>query len=691
MPHKPRPSVLTFLVAFGAAILIPVLGFASLLLFNFATSERAQLEKQARVSAHSLIAAVDLELSKLLVAAEALAASPSIQARDYESFQRHALDALRVWSPNDPNKLAVVLRDLTSQQLANTRISWGQPLPRGSNPDVDQEIVRSKRPSIQGLFTGATSRVPIMSIRVPVFTNAEVTHVLSMAIEPDRFADLVKAYKVPEDWVATLVDGNGRVIARSKEHERFFGKLAPEEFRRADLNEDGVWVGPNLDGTPVLGAHERSPLSGWRAFVGVPSATVEQPLRRSLWLIAAFGVGALMVSLLLAIPFGRRITTSAKALAVSARKLGRGEPVEPVVSGLGEIDEVSDALASASVELKQREAALRASEGRLRATHENAAVGIVEIDKEGRFLYVNEPHARLTGHAREELIGRHFAHATHKDDLGRDVELFQRQVAGEFDIYTIEKKHVRLDGTTGWARVSSTAVRDVNGEFLYAVRVIEDITERKQAQRRQKLLVDELNHRVKNTLTTVQALAYQTFRQALPPEVARERFEARLLALSRTHNLLHESHWQGAPLKDVLLLEIEPFIAENPERLSAHGPALHLPARMAVVLGMVFHELATNAAKYGALSTGSGSVEVTWLVQLQAPSKMLHLKWVERNGPVVSDPKRTGFGSRLIESAARRELNGRASLKYAETGVIFELEVPLQADPEPSEMESAAA
>jgi two-component sensor histidine kinase len=200
-----------------------------------------------------------------------------------------------------------------------------------------------------------------------------------------------------------------------------------------------------------------------------------------------------------------------------------------------------------------------------------------------------------------------------------------------------------------------------------------------------------LNHRVKNTLTTVQALAYQTFRQALPPEVARERFEARLLSLSRTHNLLNESHWQGAPLKDVLLLELEPFIAEKPERLSAHGPALHLPARMAVVLGMVFHELATNAAKYGALSTDSGNVEVTWLVQLQAPGTMLHLKWVERNGPVVAEPKRTGFGSRLIENASRRELNGRATLRYAETGVIFELEVPLQADPEPSEMESAAA
>ena len=140
--------------------------------------------------------------------------------------------------------------------------------------------------------------------------------------------------------------------------------------------------------------------------------------------------------------------------------LGRGQPVAPMKTRVREVDEVSQVLVGASSELREREAALRASEGRLRATHENAAVGVVEVDKEGRFLYVNAAHARLTGHSREELIGRHFAHATHANDLDRDYELFRRQVAGEFAIYTIEKQHVRVDGSLGWARVSSTAVRD---------------------------------------------------------------------------------------------------------------------------------------------------------------------------------------------------------------------------------------
>src|SRR4051812_36245253 len=329
-------------------------------------------------------------------------------------------------------------------------------------------------------------------------------------------------------------------------------------------------------------------------------------IRRSQWLIGALGVLALSLSAILAFLFGRRISRSVQVLAQAARALGRGEPVRPMRLGFGEAEEVGRALAAASSLLRQRETDLRASEGRLRATHENAGVGIVQIDREGRFLYVNEAQTRLTGHTREQLLGRHFAHATHPDDLDRDYELFRRQVAGEFEIYTIEKQHVRVDGTTGWAKVSSTAVRDGDGGFLYAVRVVEDISDRKRAEARQKLLVDELNHRVKNTLMTVQSLAFQTFRQGLPPEMARERFEARLISLSRTHNLLNESHWQGARLKDILTLELNPYTSDGKDRLAASGPNIELPARTAVVLGMVFHELATNAVKYGCFSVPEG-------------------------------------------------------------------------------------
>jgi PAS domain S-box-containing protein len=411
--------------------------------------------------------------------------------------------------------------------------------------------------------------------------------------------------------------------------------------------------------------------------VGVPLAAANQPMKTSLWYIAALGVLALALSTLLAVPFGDRIARPLRALADTARQLGRGQPISPLSTHVREVNEVSDVLATASSELTQREAALRASEGRLRATHENPAIGVVEVDREGRFLYVNEPHARLTRHSREELIGRHFAHATHPEHRDQDLELFRRQVEGDFDFYTIEKRHIRLDGSVGWARVSSTAVRDAQGEFLYAVRLIEDITEQKKAEATQRLLVDELNHRVKNTLATVQALAYQSFRQSLPPEVARERFEARLMSLSRTHNLLNEKNWTGAALKDVVALELEPFIGEHRKRLVTSGPDVDLPARMAVVVGMIFHELATNAAKYGALSIPFGRIAVNWRVALEEDQRVLQVEWIEQGGPPVEQLEHRGFGSRLIKQAATQQLNGRADLRFPKEGVTCRLDLPL--------------
>ncbi len=508
--------------------------------------------------------------------------------------------------------------------------------------------------------------------------NGEVTHVLSIAIEPERFVDLMRAQNRSPEWVMTIVDKSDRVIARSRDHDRFVGQLAPEEFRRSETASSGVWVGSNLDAERVFGAYEGSPLTGWRAFVGVPLATVEGPVRQSLWLVAALGAWSLGLSYVLAVPFGRRITRSAQRLVSAAAALGRGEPIEPVRTGLREIDHVSDALASASVELQEREAALRASEERLRATHDNAAVGIIEVDQDGRILEVNEAECSLTGLTRGELVGRHFAHSTPSEDRERDMQLFMRQITGELPTYTIEKQHIRADGSMGWVRVSSTAVRNERGTFLHAVRVVEDVSERKQAETQQRLLVEELNHRVKNTLATVQSLAFQTFKHTGSAGAARERFEARLISLSRTHNLLNQSSWTGAPLKQVIAVELEPYASGRGQRIGVTGADLDLPPSAALAFGMTFHELATNAAKYGALSLAQGRVEVSWAVsESESGRRNLKLRWIERNGPTVDSPSESGFGSRLIDQIVRHQLNGRCNLRFEPEGLVCDLEIPL--------------
>jgi PAS domain S-box-containing protein len=197
-----------------------------------------------------------------------------------------------------------------------------------------------------------------------------------------------------------------------------------------------------------------------------------------------------------------------------------------------------------------------------------------------------------------------------------------------------------------------------------------DVTDRVRAEAQQKLLLDELNHRVKNTLATVQSIAAQTLRGNPDPVDFRNAFESRLMALSATHNLLTATNWAGANLRDILASEFHPYAAEH---YRFEGPDVSLSATEALTLGMIFHELATNAAKYGALSCAEGCVRVVWSVD----DGRLALTWREEGGPRVAPPTRRGFGSRLIERSLQAETGGEAKLEFGESGLTCRISMPL--------------
>lgn len=182
------------------------------------------------------------------------------------------------------------------------------------------------------------------------------------------------------------------------------------------------------------------------------------------------------------------------------------------------------------------------------------------------------------------------------------------------------------------------------------------------------LLIEELNHRVKNTLALMQAIAVQTFRSASREE--RAKFEGRLGALAEAHNLLSQEKWAGSELKDVITRAVQPFLPNAPERIRMNGPAVPLSPRLAVVLSMIVHEIATNAAKYGALSNETGRVTLEWEVIADTPKPWLRLIWTEIGGPPVTAPVRRGFGSRLIERSARDQLGGEATVDFLPRGVV---------------------
>ena len=183
------------------------------------------------------------------------------------------------------------------------------------------------------------------------------------------------------------------------------------------------------------------------------------------------------------------------------------------------------------------------------------------------------------------------------------------------------------------------------------------------------LLIDELNHRVKNTLAILQAIAAQTFRSASRAE--RETFEGRLGALAEAHNLLSQEKWRGSELEDVVGRVLQPYLLNNPERLKMSGPHVPLSPRLAVVLSMIVHEIATNAAKYGALSNDAGTIALDWEIIEEGGKSKLRLIWREAGGPYVTAPVQRGFGSRLIERSARDQLGGEATVDFLPRGVVY--------------------
>jgi PAS domain S-box-containing protein len=220
-----------------------------------------------------------------------------------------------------------------------------------------------------------------------------------------------------------------------------------------------------------------------------------------------------------------------------------------------------------------------------------------------------------------------------------------------------------------------TPLRDADGNLVGAINMLVDISERKNAENAQKALIDELNHRVKNTLATVQSLANQTARHAADLQEFLPTFTGRLLALARGHDLLTKRNWQDTPFEKLVHDIVAPM---SGGRVLTSGPHVELDARMALSITMVLNELLTNAAKYGALSVPNGSVSLTWRISAGERSQaVLDCEWHERGGPPVTPPKRRGFGTRLMERCVEHDLAGEFDLVFEPEGTRCRMVFPI--------------
>lgn len=319
------------------------------------------------------------------------------------------------------------------------------------------------------------------------------------------------------------------------------------------------------------------------------------------------------------------------------------------------------------------ELALRESEARLAATYNHALVGIGEVDRRGRFIRANEQFCVITGYSLDQLQTKTLFEITHPDDVEQDMRLFEEQWAGKRNGYRLEKRYVRKDGTIIWIELAASMVRGADGTSSYGVRIVRDITEHRRAEEQQRLLFAELNHRVKNSLAVVQGLAHQTFKPDLVPPELIHAFEGRLSALAAAHNLLMKQSWESTPIASVIRAALEPFDA-GAGRFSARGPEVLLSPSATVTLTLGLHELATNAAKYGALSNASGAIDVDWCLA----DGEFELVWRERGGPSVEPPAHKGFGTRLLQRAVAQDLGGTVDLHFDPDGAVCVMRTRLE-------------
>lgn len=321
-------------------------------------------------------------------------------------------------------------------------------------------------------------------------------------------------------------------------------------------------------------------------------------------------------------------------------------------------------------EVARRDAELRASDERLRFALKAGRMGSWSLDLTSHTMIASEGCKENFGRSVDDPFSyEDLQRAIHPDDRRMRDDAVDAAIRDGTPL-DVEYRLTTPQGEERWVQVRGQATYRADGTPLEMAGVSQDVTERRRADEHRDLLANELSHRVKNSLATVQAVAAQTLRSAGSLAEAQATLEARIQAMAAATNSLVNESWEGASLRDLLEKALAPFGTSEDDRFEISGPEVRLPAELAVSFGLGIHELATNASKYGALSRAGGKVEVSWRLSSGETGKGLEFFWRETGGPPVSAPTRIGFGGKLIKRVLAQETGGKVAIDYRPEGVV---------------------
>ncbi len=585
------------LSVFALAILVPMIALAVVTSIFLARRERDRFRQAAVEQTNALLSTIDGELKSSIRALEGITTSRSLEADDLSAFYAEATQLVRT----QPNWTTVILSVPSGQQVINTLLPYGSVLPGALDKGSFEDLLRTGKPVVGELVETKLAKGPGFPVRVPVLRNGVIRYVLSAGVESNAFLAVLRSHMPPSSWVVGILDHTGRIVARSRDSEKFVGRSASKDLLAAVARAPQGWSqGTTLDGTQVYTAYRKSPFSGWTVAIGIPATEFELGARQTIIMMSIGTIAAAVLALWMAILFGRRIAKPISALASAANAMSQGHhPEIPLDAGSAEIAVLAHALKNADQAVKERQAQLDAL---ARFPAENPAP-VLRVNRDGSLLYSN-PAATLVF---DPLA-----------PANRETVMHSITAAVDVSLKSGLKREVELD----LAERSFSFVINPILEFGYANAYGFEITERRQAEaalreadRRKDEFIALLSHELRNPLAPIsnavhilKSIDYHDAKLDWSRDLIAEQvaYMARLLEdlldVSRTTRGRLELRKEPLDLREVIR---EALSISSPAIIAAgHKLTVFLPPQKAAVHGdrirltQVFVNLLNNACKY---------------------------------------------------------------------------------------------
>lgn len=670
---RPRP-VRTLLLLMALALALPMLGFSAYQAARSAALQRIQYDSRLVQIAAALASDVDREFERMLTLLDTLAVSQRLAQRDFAGFHAQASAAVSRLGAH------IAVTGPSMQQLLNTRVPYGTVLPMLGDPIAGQAAQALQTPFVSNLIVDGAPATREFHVHLPLTIPGLIDHQLVFVVDVAHLLAVMEGQKLQPGWITGISDRQGRILARSTDHEAFIGKMLTSDLQIASENHKTAFSAVSMQGVHTLRAVARSQRSGWLLSANVPMALVDAEINLSHRALIIGGIGLSTLAAGLASLFARLIIGPMQALEASAVTLESEKIPPPLNSIVSEANAVAAALRSASVQLKSRLELHQASERRLNHAQKTARLAYLDFDLVNKTVAFSDTFEDILGfnpptdNAADAT--RAFLARVHPDDRDR-VNAVRLQALRKPGTYEIDFRLVLPNGETRWIFAHGETIGDARGNPILLLGTNLDITRRKEQEDHIRFLLREVSHRSKNLLAIIQAMATQTAKTSTNYEAFQARFSQRLQGIASSHDLLVNQNWMGVDLGILVRAHLRPFVEDRSGQLEIAGPRFLLKPEAAQSLGLALHELATNATKFGALSATGGKVQIAWAILPDTAGSHFEFYWRENGGPRVSPPERKGFGHVVFERMIAQALKATVDVSYLEDGLVWSLKAPL--------------